>query len=354
MVIGAGGSAARNFIECLRMAPEEYFIIGADSDRFQLEACDADLKFDLPRADENEGAWITQVAACARQIGVDVVHSQPDEGVKLLSQMQYAPMSIPGTMMPNSGTVKMCQDKGMMALKLTEAKQPVPAYKLPMSAEEMHNDVRSLLSVHEKVWIRARRGAGSRASLFVTEPEQAVQWAWWWVRNKGLDWSDFMLTEFLPGQEFAFQSIWKGGEMLTSAARQRVSYLFGNLSPTGQSSSPSVAVSVHNSCVNHRAEAAVRAVDPWATGVFCVDLKCTEHGEPYVTEINAGRFFTTSNFFAHLGANMPHQYVQLAAGKDPGPMKKYNAVPADHYWVRCMDRSPRLLSYGDVHGYIES
>ena len=55
-------------------------------------------------------------------------------------------------------------------------------------------------------------------------------------------------------------------------------------------------------------------MDDRATGVFCVDLKEDEAGRPLVTEINAGRFFTTSNFLAEAGANMPYSYVELALG----------------------------------------
>ena len=71
---------------------------------------------------------------------------------------------------------------------------------------------------------------------------------------------------------------------------------------------------VHREDVNELASRAVTAVDPEATGVFCVDLKEDEGGR-LVTEINAGRFFTTSNFLAEAGANMPYSYVRLALGE---------------------------------------
>ena len=99
--------------------------------------------------------------------------------------------------------------------------------------------------------------------------------------------------------------------------------------------------------MNELASRAVRAVDPKATGVFCVDLKEDEQGRPLVTEINAGRFFTTSNFFAEAGANMPYEYIRLAYGKDVQGLARYDAVEEDLYWVRMIDMGYKLVREGE-------
>jgi ATP-grasp in the biosynthetic pathway with Ter operon len=156
-----------------------------------------------------------------------------------------------------------------------------------------------------------------------------------------------MVSEFLPGREFAFQSVWLDGRLVTSAARERLEYVFGHLMPSGQSSSPSVARTVHRDDVNELATTVVRAVDQQATGVFCVDLKEDEDGKPLVTEINAGRFFTTSNFLAEAGANMPYSYVRLALGEDVNGLPPYDAVEEGLYWVRMIDMGYKLVREGE-------
>ncbi|MFV2041202.1 MAG: hypothetical protein ACC644_04340, partial [Candidatus Hydrothermarchaeales archaeon] len=62
-----------------------------------------------------------------------------------------------------------------------------------------------------------------------------------------------------------------------------------------------------------------------------------------VTEINAGRFFTTSNFFSEAGVNMPYMYVKLAFGESFEPGPKYNPIPEELYWIRLMDMGHKLV-----------
>jgi hypothetical protein len=191
--------------------------------------------------------------------------------------------------------------------------------------------------------VRAVRGAGARASLPVSSPDQATAWVRYWMETHGLRISDFMVSEFLPGREFAFQSVWRDGVLVTSAARERLEYVFGHLMPSGQSSSPSVARTIHRDDVNELASGAVLAADPSATGVFCVDLKEDESGRPLITEINAGRFFTTSNFLAEAGANMPYEYVRLACGEEVDGLAAYDAVEEGLYWIRMIDMGYKLV-----------
>ena len=55
-----------------------------------------------------------------------------------------------------------------------------------------------------------------------------------------------------------------------------------------------------------------------------------------VTEINAGRFFTTSNFFAAAGINMPDMLVRCALGEDVEPIGTA-PLRAGLYWIRMVD-----------------
>ena len=198
----------------------------------------------------------------------------------------------------------------------------------------------------EKIWVRAIRGAGSRAALPVTNVKHAEVWIDYWNTMRDTTYADFMLAEFLPGREFAFQSVWKDGKLITSQARERKEYVFGSLTPSGQSSSPSVAVTVHDSRVNKIATAAVLAVDKHASGIFCVDLKENAEGVPCVTEINIGRFFTTSDFFAAAGCNMPLLYLRLALGEPVPPVAQYDPLPAGLYWLRIIDMGKKLVRDG--------
>ncbi len=343
LVTGAGGSAAANFVHSLRMTSEDFHLVGTDSDRYLLELADLDVRYLVPRADDP--SYLAELRAVIETEQIDLVHPQPDPEVLALSAVRDELGA--RTFLPQHETIVLCQDKAASAQAIAAAGLPSPDARSGTSEEELRAATAEILEAHGKAWVRARRGAGARASLPVTAPEQAVAWLQYWADVRGLTAEDFMVSQFLSGREFAFQSLWLDGRLLVSAARERLAYLFGHVAPSGQTSTPSVARTVHRQDVNELAAAIVRAVDPAATGVFCVDLKEDADGRPLVTEINAGRFFTTSNFLAAAGVNMPYHYVRLALGEPVEELPSFNAAEADLYWIRMIDMGFKLVREGE-------
>jgi biotin carboxylase len=339
VVTGAGGSAAANFVHSLRLAPEPFHVVGTDTSKFHLELAPVDSRYLLPPADDP--AYLDELNAVVDAERVELVHPQPEREVLALARDHERVKA--ATFLPSAETVALCQDKAAFAERMNGARLPTPRFARPDSEDALQEATASILEGRERAWVRAVRGAGARASLPVSSPEQAAGWVRYWAETRGLEVTDFMVSEFLPGREFAFQSVWRDGVLVTSAARERLEYVFGHLMPSGQSSSPSVARTVHRADVNKLASAAVLAADPRATGVFCVDLKEDEGGRPLITEINAGRFFTTSNFLAEAGANMPYEYVRLACGEDVDGLPAYDAVEEGLYWVRMIDMGYKLV-----------
>src|SRR5918999_1456196 len=343
LVTGAGGAAAANFVHSLRLAPEPFFVVGTDASKFHLELAPVDARYLLPRADDPR--YLDELNAIVAAEEAEIVHPQPEQEVLALARNRERVSA--ATFLPAADTVALCQDKAGFAQRIAEAGLPAPRFARADSEDALREATALILEERQQAWVRAVRGAGARASLPVTSPEQAVGWVRYWVELRGLAVTDFMVSEFLPGREFAFQSLWRDGELVTSAARERLEYVFGHLMPSGQSSSPSVARTIHREDVNELAARAVQAVDPRATGGFCVDLKEDEEGRPLVTEINAGRFFTTSNFLAEAGANMPYEYVRLALGERPDGLLRFDAVAPDLYWVRMIDMGYKLVREGE-------
>ena len=69
-----------------------------------------------------------------------------------------------------------------------------------------------------------------------------------------------------------------------------------------------------------------------------------------VTEINAGRFFTTSNFFAHAGVNMPEMSVRAAMGEKLTPIGT-GTLGEDLYWIRMVDMGFKLVHRNEIESY---
>jgi carbamoyl-phosphate synthase large subunit len=337
LVLGAGGTAGINFIESLMMTGN-YNVVGCDINQWHLKLVENKFKIKtyLVPHYTHISERVDFINDVIKKENIKFIHAQPDVEVEFLSRNRDEINTM--MFLPYDFTIEKCRNKYQTALILGGL---APITSL-VNEERIESQIKTIqtISGSEKVWLRAVRGAGSKAALPITTAKQALDWIHYWVETKHLETYDFILSEFLPGKEYAFQSIWFAGNIVTSMARERIEYLMGNLFPSGQSSSPSVAVTVHSEMVNTIATEAMWRLDEKASGIFCIDMKCNQFGRPLITEINAGRFFTTSNFFSHYGANMPDTYVKMGLGLEVGILEKYNAIPKGKVWVRGVDTLP--------------
>jgi biotin carboxylase len=338
LLLGAGGTAGQNFTRALHLAGG-YEVVGTDMNAYRLEACGADRTWQLPGCTTEQYPCL--VADLVRELTIDFVHAQPDMEVEAL--VRHADAYYPArTFLPSLTTLRICRNKLETHAILATAGIPVPD---SVALDEDGATAIEALAARTgyPVWVRTTVGAGSKGALPVYAARHGVDWVHYWRSSGRLEADGFMACEYLPGAEYAWQSLWRNGELLVSHGRRRVEYLFGNIMPSGQSSTPSVAVSVHNQELNALGQAAVRAIDPRATGIFCLDAKTNRRGRICVTEINAGRFFTTSDFCAAAGCNMPALYVELGMGRlNRVPFPPTDAVPANLWWIRSIDAPPVL------------
>lgn len=339
LVTGCGGAAAANFVASLRAAEEDFFIIGTDINKFHLELADADAHYILPAA--SESTYLEKLNQVIKKEKADLVHPQPDPEVLFLSRNREHVKT--RLFLPSKETIEICQNKMELVNHLVDKQVSVAESYIVESEASLAKSFEKLSQNNEKVWLRATKGAGSRASLPIKDVTHGKIWIDYWTSMKGIGYGQFMISEFLPGKEFAFQSIWKNGKLITSQARERVEYLFGYLTPSGQTSSPSIAKTVKRDDINEIATKAVLALDENATGIFCIDLKENKEGIPCITEINAGRFFTTSNFFSTAGCNMPYYYIKMAFDESLPKLSQYNPLEENLYWVRGMDMGFKLV-----------
>ena len=344
LLIGCGGSAGYNFIESLKISPEDFFVVGTDINPEHLELSNCDKKYLVPK--NSDSKYIDVINRIIEKEEIDFVHIQPDIEVAFWSKNRDKINS--KLFLPSQDSIILCHDKMNFNLRMKDMGIPAPKSIHIKSEKDIFPSFNELKQISETIWIRAIRGAGSRASLPIKDVSHAKMWMDYWNKNKDTSFEDFMVAEFLPGKEYAFQSIWKDGEIITSQARERKEYVFGNLMPSGQSSSPSVAETVHNEQVNKIATMAILASDKKPDGIYCVDMKENSKGIPCVTEINIGRFFTTSDFFSRAGSNMPYYYIKLGLGEEiEEVLPKYNAVPANLKWLRIIDMGKKLLREGE-------
>jgi carbamoylphosphate synthase large subunit len=346
---GAGGPAGINFSSSLCAAPEKMFLVGTDSNEYFINLAITDKRYLIPRA--ADPAYIDKLNEIIRKEKIEFLHAQPDVEVEVVSEKREK-LEAP-VFLPSKAAVKACQDK-LESAKIWDKKGVAVAKTIEVRRDE---DIDTAFEEFgSPIWIRARHGAGGKGSTPADNRETAVNWIRYW-KARGVDW-EFIAQEHLPGRNIAFHSLWKGGELVTSMARERVEYIYAYLAPSGITGTPAVQRTVHDEAVNKVGTEAVLSIDPKFSGIASVDLKANAAGVPCVTEINPGRMFTTSFFFSYAskilrrdyGVNIPYLYIKLAYKETIPDLPKYNALPADVYWIRHMDAPARLVKDGKILG----
>jgi carbamoyl-phosphate synthase large subunit len=241
---------------------------------------------------------------------IDVWYAQPDAIVRWLSTQDLPKL------MPRTEVIDICQDKVRAIMRWKEAglrKRAQPIY------DEIADYLHSAADLFGMpFWLRADRGAGARGATLVDDLRIGYHWVRYW-QTRGFDWR-FIAEEYFPGRDFCWTSLWKDGELFAAFARERLEWIYPHLSPSGRTGTPSISETVHNPFVTEMAYAAVKAIDARPNGIYCVDLREDKDGIPRPTEINAGRWATTSPLYSEIGPNLPDLHAQLAVGETVEPL----------------------------------
>lgn len=347
MVLGAGGPAADNYIKSLRLADPGIYVLGVDTHPLMLElSCATETAVLETRPVRGEAGFdhVRELMILKDEHGITMIHAQPDEEalfVALWSDQLPVSTADGG----RGGMIESCQDKLRCAELLGDlAPRSLPYY----SGEDGWRALADWWPPHGSGlrWMRARTGAGSLAAKSVDSAGAAHDWASVWRGRVSR--ADFMLSEYLPGEDRSYTGVWWRGEPVASACRVRVEYA-DTRTPSGQCSSPRIAKLDSRPETFDTAEAAIRRVSE-ATGtvphgVFYVDMREAADGRLLVTEINAGRFNTTQNFYAECGMNLPFVHARLHHGDVyPSDASARLEPLTDVYWVRQPDMGHKLVA----------
>jgi carbamoyl-phosphate synthase large subunit len=169
-----------------------------------------------------------------------------------------------------------------------------------------------------------------------------------WIESHS-GWGRFTAARYLSPRSVTWQSIWHDGRLIVAQGRERLQWEFSDRAPSGVTGITGAGVTVRDDAVDEIARAAIMAVDERPHGIFAVDMTRDGQGVPNPTEINIGRFFTTTFFFTAAGLNMPYIFTKLAFGETPTlPERRVNPLEPGLLWVRGMDREPRLATLAEA------
>jgi carbamoyl-phosphate synthase large subunit len=343
LVMGAGSGGANNLIRSIREAKEPIRVIGCHENSFLLWKSTADRNYLVPESYAPHFGSVLRELIAAED--VRLVIPTTDTHVRTLSDLRDK--LSPCLFVPSPETVALCQDKYALTTHLALCDVAVPPTRDVRTLDDLA-EIFQTLRPDPWLWCRARVGSGSLAALPVRTVEQAVAWIRYWEDMRGVPVASFTLAEYLPGRDFACQSIWRSGELVLLKTTERLSYFQGSAGPSGVSSIGAVHRTVYDPRIAELSAAAVFAVDSDACGAFSIDIKEDTQGRPCVTEINAGRFLTGATIFDATGQhNMTLTYVQLALGKMPRIDSVYDAAEGC-YMVRDLDTLPDIFRPGNA------
>ena len=322
------------------MSDRGYHVIGAEYSKYYIELPDLESRYLTPRHDSPE--FVSKVAGIARKEGVKFIHPQPSSEAAVLSA---ARRSLPAPVfLPEPSVMRTSQDKVLLTEQTLRAASVPVARTFPLT--ELSDIDKAFDTVPAPLWVRARHGAGGKLSLQCNAVGEAHDGVSLWTR-RGTPIEEFIVQEYLPGRNIAWDSIWNEGKLITSYCRERIDYPFKHISPSGMPGTPSVARTVHDEEVNRAGKKSVKAIARRPSGAFSVDVKEDSNGRPSVTEVDPGKFHTTMPLWGyvalkHFGlpwySNLADLYVRLGLGEEPPrDVPEQDLLPAGYYMIRNMD-----------------
>ncbi len=343
LVGGAGGTPSNNFIQSIRESSEKLFIIGMTSDPYDLCKANVEKRHLIPNAKEKDYYLILE--DIINENRPEFIHVQNDFEVLAISKFRNRlKKKNVITCLPKHESVENCINKLKSCEIWEKSEIEVPKSLIINDEHDLKEAFKNLGNI---IWIRSIKGAAGNGAL----PTSNVDFAKSWIDYFD-GWGKFMAAEYLSPTSVTWMSLWDKGKLIVAQGRKRLNWAFNDRTLSGVTGITGTGITVSDPVVDKIAQKAILSIDSRPHGVWSVDMTYDSNGMPNPTEINIGRFFTTSLFFTKLGLNMPYIYLKLAFGEElPEIKKKINPLPSDYAWIRGMDTEPVLTNMKKISEY---
>ena len=326
-LISAAGSGGTNRI--VEGVNKEDFI-GITNDRYKFLASVLKKNYLVPIANQ-EDLYIKKINEIIKDEKITLFIPNSDREVFVVTKnMQKIDTN---TFLPDFDFVDLCFDK----LKTHQAMEKNGI----SSAKTFHitcdEDIKKAFETisQRPLWCRVRLGAGSKHTSKVLNFEDAKCFIERSCEIYGLKKDDFLISEYLGGEDMAVMTLWKDGELKMCKMAKRVSYDgYAGESP------PNIIESFYDKEVEKFVTKSIQKLTSNPNGVINVDIKCYEDGRLAITEINPGRFYYNMSLFNYGKVNAFKLFLDLANGKD------FDFIWDDPkvVFIREQDNPPKVVS----------
>jgi carbamoyl-phosphate synthase large subunit len=328
---------------------QKLFIASTDHNPHFLNFAESDVKIILPRHDDP--SFTALLLELTEKYKIDFLHPHPSSEARVIAE-NLAPFKKANikTYLPKPTSIM--PDKMEIHNALAKSHVHVPK---TIEVTSFGDIDRAFSEIGAPLWIRARRGAGGRLGLKVETAEQAKHWVELNRLQRRAEVADFVIQEYLPGRDLAFDSLWFRGRLVTSYCRERLEYFLKHISLSGITGTPTIAKTLVDEKVNRIGVEAVKALDSEPHGFFSTDIKEDTSGNCVVTEVD-GKWHTTAPLWGYAFAkalnkpelNLAYQYLKLAlTSRADADLPSYNLFPDDYFLVRQLDAGA-ILEHEDA------
>jgi len=239
LITGVGGGGSNNLINSIRKSNlKDYELIGSNISKEILAKTPLKGNYILPVA--TDPGYGETLARFIQEKNIDLIIPNNDREVGKVSEIRDQLDC--KVFLPADEVIKKCHDKHKMYLELEKVGIPMAeSFEL-----KSYDDIQSSMDKigGDKFWVRPKTGSGSRGATWIKTADQAKAWIDLWIDLRGYELENFTISEFLPGRDYCFQSVWKNGEMIVGKMCERLAYFFGANKLSNMSSSISSGSSI--------------------------------------------------------------------------------------------------------------
>lgn len=333
-ITGIGGSIGVDVCRSLR-ADTSLRVVGGDASPWGLKIgerlCDATVP--LPRSDRDPLAFADALDKAIARAGAEFVFVNPDFELNALAVAGRLPRCAHA--LPPPRVIGATLDKSATVAAVGGAAE------LPRSLEiaEVGEVDKAFGALGNPLWLRASIGAGGKGAIQVASAAEARAWIEYWTAR---GWTNrWLFSEFLPGRNLNWTGLYVDGELVATAAMERLRYFLADAAPSGVSGQVSLCATVDPQPLAAIGDRVVRALDPAPQGFYSVDLREDKQKAPRVTEVNprlAGRPW----LYTSAGVNLPLAAVRALRGQPLGDARADGGLALGLHLYRQLDVEPTI------------
>lgn len=329
---GIGGPTPLGVAKSIKQAFPDARLIGIDGSEWSASLYHSDIFDETYQIVSGSSArYWTVVEEIIEKEKIDFAFIIPETEVIVWSERQ-AKGDLPcASLVPDIRLASFCFDKLKVAKELMD---------LELTPKTVSFSGRENPKIDFPFWIRVKQGAGALGALRIENPKDLETWMTLHGNR-----TDFMISEFLPGRNYACKMLYVNGQLLQSASAERIDYLLAAAAPSGISgmcargrllNRPDL---VANSKV--ALERVAESVGVELHGMFTVDFKESTLGKPLITEINI-RPVSFNHAFTMGGINFAQTILNAILFGKVETFGK-NEFEKESYFIRGVDAPLRLM-----------